>query len=230
MFELAEELQRLEDDNDLRVVVLRGAGREAFSGGFDIERIENDGAYVNNSFLSPIAYAADIIERFPRPVIAQIYGFCVGGALELATACDFRLAALDARLGITPAKLGIVYLPEPVRRFVDLVGPACAKDLFITGRLISGERAHQIGLVTEAAPADELDALVAKYVDEIRQNAPLSVRAAKETVYRLTTFPRLTEDETRYFYGLRRKSLDSADLREGREAFAQRRKPVFRGE
>lgn len=229
MFELAEVFQGLKRDDGVRVVVIRGAGTEAFSGGFDIGRIGQRESYINDSFLSPVAYACDIIEQYPYPVVAMIYGFCVGGALELATACDFRIAADTARLGITPAKLGIVYLPEPVRRFVELIGAAHTKELFITGRLVTAQRALQMGLVNEMVSAAEMEEYTRQFAQEIAANAPLSVKAAKETVNRLISFPRLTPQDTEHFRELRRLAMDSEDLKEGRRAFAERRKPEFKG-
>ena len=229
MFELAELLQGLKDDDRVRVVVIRGAGTEAFSAGFDIGRIGQRQTYINDSFLSPVAYACEVIEQYPYPVIAMVYGFCVGGALELATACDFRIAADTARLGITPSKLGIVYLPEPVRRFVELVGAAHTKELFITGRLVTAERALQMGLVNEVVPATQLEEYTYTLAVEIAHNAPLSVKAAKETVNRLIGFPRLTPQDVEHFRELRRLAMESEDLKEGRRAFAEKRRPVFRG-
>jgi len=149
---LAGALTGLWDDPDVRCIVLRGTGEHAFSSGFDIGHIGLDGLLPGENdppMRDPHKWPKDAITLCPHPIIAMIHGYCVGVGLELAVACDLRIAADTARLGITPAKLGIAYGRDPIREFVKLIGPAFTKELFITGRLVNAQRAYGMGLVTK---------------------------------------------------------------------------------
>lgn len=170
-----------------------------------------------------------MIEEYPYPVIAMIYGYCVGGGLELAVACDLRIAADTAKLGITPAKLGIVYLPTPLRRFLDVIGAAYTKELFFTGRLIDAHRAKEMGLVNQVVPEEELERYTYELAREIGENAPLSLKGIKLAITKLTGFERLSPEDAAYLEELRQRAMESEDLKEGRRAFQERRKPVFKG-
>lgn len=222
---------RLKDDPEVRVVVIRGAGEKAFSAGFDIGRIEGvrEQSQEEKTHEHPLDYPMEAITAYPFPVIAMIYGFCAGAGLELASTCDLRLAAQNARLGITPAKLGIVYAYAGVQRVVNVVGVAGAKELFFTGRLIDAQRARQIGLVDWVVPEEELTTVTYDLAREIASNAPLSVSAAKITINKLTKPRPLSPDDEAELMGLWAKAMQSEDLQEGQRAFMEKRKPVFRG-
>ncbi|MBI4201398.1 MAG: enoyl-CoA hydratase/isomerase family protein [Chloroflexi bacterium] len=229
---LTTALTDLRNDPEVRCVVLRGTGENAFSAGFDIGRIGQDAPQPGGNFgESQDRYRSvkEAINLFPYPVIAMIYGYCVGGGLELAVACDMRVAADNARLGITPAKLGIVYGYEPIRAFVQLVGPAFARELFYTGRLVDAQRACAMGLVNCVVPTRELETYTYALAEEIAANAPRSVRAAKTMVNRILSEKPITLEEDAIFAKMRDTAADSEDLREGRQAFLEKRKPHFTG-
>ena len=158
LLKLGNTLNSLKEQGEIRVVVIRGAGEQAFSSGYDIGRIPSGGTQETTSRRqNPLEYSMDSILSFPYPIIAMIHGFAVGAGLELAVTCDLRLAADTARLGMTPAKLGVVYSHTGIRKFLDLVGVAPTKELFYTGRLIDAQRAKEIGLVDHVVPAQGLD-------------------------------------------------------------------------
>ena len=222
----------LRDDPETRCVVLRGAGESAFSAGFDIGRIgqdaprpgEND-PRVADSYLGP----KTAMHLYPYPIIAMIHGYCVGGGLDLAVACDLRIAADTARLGITPAKLGIVYNYDPIRAFVDLVGPGYAKELFCLGRLVDAQRALTMGLVNYVLPEAELELFTYALAEEIAGNAPLPVQAAKTIINRTVSDRPITPEDEAAFARVREAAAVSEDLREGRQAFLEKRAPRFQG-
>lgn len=228
MLELIETLGELTREDEVRVVIIRGAG-DAFSAGFDISRIESPPSYGGEVYARPVHRAVAAMEEFPYPIVAMIGGWAVGGGLELAVGCDLRIAADTARLGITPAKLGVVYGVEPLRRFLDLIGSGYTKELFFTGRLIEAQRAWEMGLVHQVVPADKLEEATYQLAEEIAANAPLPLRAIKLAVTKLTGFSRLSPEDEKFFADLRVRSLASEDLQEGRKAFQERRKPRFTG-
>lgn len=228
MARLAEGLSALREDDEVRAVVLRGAGTAAFSAGFDIGRIgglpQEAGPPAN-----PLEYGLEAIASYPYPVIAMVYGYALGGGCHLAAACDLCLAADSAVFGMTPAKLGLVYPLEGFQFFVDRVGPAYAKELFLTARQISAQRAKEMGLVHQVVPEAELEDTVYTLAGELaEENAPLAVRGAKLIIDRLAA-GRLTEAEEREFRTLMARAFASEDAREARAAFKEKRKPQFRG-
>ena len=230
--QIADNLDNLRH-TDVRCVILRGVGERAFCAGFDINLIGQTGARQNvnadPSVDDPYKRPEEAIINFPYPVIAMIYGFCVGGGLEIAVTCDMRIAADNARLGITPAKLGIVYQHEPMRMFVNLIGPSYTKELFATGRLVEAPRAHTMGLVNNIIPAEQLEEYTYGLAREIAANAPLSVQAAKSIVNRLSDHTPMKSVEISRFQEMRKVGAASKDLIEGRKAFLENRKPEFTG-
>jgi enoyl-CoA hydratase/carnithine racemase len=215
----------------VRCLVLRGAGDEAFSSGFDLAEM----ALTSRRGERPdeaVERAADALSAVPCPTLAFLNGFAFGGGFELAVACDLRVARAGVRLAMTPAKLGVVYPEGGLRRFADLVGAARTRELFFTGRAIDAETALGWGLVNRVAPAarGEDDALA--LAAEIAANAPLAVRGMKRILRLLEgTHERgLSDAERGEIADLRRSAFESADLREGRRAFEERRAPRFRGE
>jgi enoyl-CoA hydratase/carnithine racemase len=226
--ELRQAFRDLAVDATVRAVLLRGAGEEAFSSGYDIGSVGRSGPGGDGEAEAhPFFEALEALEGVPVPVIAVIHGYAVGGGCELAASCDLRLAADSARLGMPPAKLGVMYRFEGLVKFVRLIGPAHTKELFYTGRLIEARRAAEIGLVNHVIPAAELWPFAVEMAEQIAANAPLSVRGAKLSVDR-TAAPwaaveRADLDE------LRARCYASEDLAEGKRAFAERRKPAFKG-
>jgi enoyl-CoA hydratase/carnithine racemase len=215
----------------VRCLVLRGAGDEAFSSGFDIAEM----ALTSGRGERPdeaVERVADALDALPCPTLAYLNGLAFGGGLELAVACDLRVARAGVKLAMTPAKLGVVYPEGGLRRFADLVGTARTRELFFTGRAIDADTALAWGLVNRVAPAASAEAEALALAAEIADNAPLAVRGMKR-ILRLLEETRergLSPSEREEISELRRRAFESADLREGRRAWQERRPPRFRGE
>jgi enoyl-CoA hydratase/carnithine racemase len=215
----------------VRCLVLRGAGGDAFSSGFDLDEM----ALTSRRGERPdeaVERTGDALAAVPCPTVAFLNGNAFGGAFELAVTCDLRVARAGVKLAMTPAKLGVVYPEDGLRRFADLVGSARARELFFTGRPIDAETAHAWGLVNRVAPAAEAEADALALAGEIAENAPLAVRGMKRILRLLEgTHERgLSDGERAEIAGLRRAAFESADLREGRRAWEERRPPRFKGE
>jgi enoyl-CoA hydratase/carnithine racemase len=215
----------------VRCLVLRGAGGEAFSSGFDLAEMALTSARGERPD-EAVERVADALSAVPCPTLAFLNGFAFGGGFELAVACDLRVARAGVRVAMTPAKLGVVYPEGGLRRFLDLVGAARTRELFFTGRAIDAETALAWGLVNRLAPADRAEADALGLADEIAANAPIAVRGMKRILRLLEgTHERgLTGGERGEIADLRRRAFESADLREGRRAFEERRAPRFRGD
>ena len=229
LLQLGDTLNSLRDDGETRAVVIRGTGDKAFSSGYDISRIGDGSPEPPGPRHNPMEYGLGSIASFPYPVIAMIYGYAVGGGLELAVTCDLRLAADTARLGITPAKLGVVYGAAGIQRFLNVVGVAQTKELFYTGRLVDAQRASQIGLVDHVYPADELATATYELAREIAGNAPLTVSGVKTTVSNLLGYQRLSPEDEAEVGRLQAEAYRSEDLKEGQRAFMEKRRPRFTG-
>src|SRR5580658_7948556 len=171
-------------DNDVRVVVLTGAGGKAFVSGADISKFGSERATLEGvrayNVKSDAAYSS--IAEFPKPTIAMISGYCIGGGLGLATCCDLRICTDNSRFAVPAAKLGLGYGYNGLKRLVDIVGPAFAKEIFYTARQCDAQEAATMGLVNRIVPKDELETYVKSVTDMICANAPLTIKAVKYTV------------------------------------------------
>lgn len=217
-------LGRLADDPGVRVLVVTGSGG-TFSAGADIAELlevyadpDRADAYHRDNVAAEEALAA-----FPRPTLAVVRGAAVGGGCQLAVACDLRFAAADARLGITPAKLGVVYPAVPTARLTRLVGPARAKYLLYSADLVDGANARLLGLVEEAVPAEELEARALRYARTVAARSPQTLGAVKDVVDAVTR----GGDPQAAVEPWERKSRHAPDVREGLAAFLERRPPRF---
>jgi enoyl-CoA hydratase len=215
----------------VRCVVLRGTGADAFSSGFDIAEMGLTSRRGDRPD-EAVERAADALAALPCPTLAFLNGFAFGGGFELAVTCDLRVARAGIRVAMTPAKLGVVYPEGGLRRFADLVGSARAREMFFTGRPIDAETALAWGLVNRVVPAEAAEAEALALAEEIASNAPLAVRGMKRILRLLegTHERNLSDEERAEIADLRRRAFESADLREGRRAFEERRPPRFRGE
>ncbi len=222
---LAGHLRTLE----ARCLVLRGTGA-VFSAGYDIGNLQGQSFEESAERLvaHPFHDALEALEAYEFPVLAAVNGHAIGGGLELAVTCDIRLAAQGIKLGMPPAKLGLIYSHTGLRKFIDLCGPANTAELFYVGRNVDAERAERMGLVNEVVEPDELDERVLDLAAEIAANAPLSLAGNKRALRALRSQP-LPEEVERELIELRESCFRSEDFREGVRAFAEKRRPVWRG-
>lgn len=222
-------LRAAQDDDRVRLVVFSGAGGKAFVSGADISQFEDMRA-AKEAVTRYEAMAEESlmsIHDFPKPTLAFIRGYCIGGGVNVAISCDIRIATADSVFAIPAARLGLGYRYSAMKNLVDLVGPGVAKDLFFTARRIDGTEAHRVGLVSRVCPPDGLDALLAEYTGAIAENAPLTIAAAK-AITREILKPS-TDLDQELCGRLIRGCFESADYAEGRTAFMQKRKPAFVG-
>jgi enoyl-CoA hydratase/carnithine racemase len=227
---LATTLPELDRGIEVRCVIVTGKG-DAFSAGYDIGGIPEESFTEDAEALvaHPFHAAMEAVSAHPYPVVAAINGHCLGGGLELAVRCDLRVCAASARLGMPPAKLGLIYGHTGLERFIDVIGVAHTKQLFLTGRNLDAERAERIGLVNEVVADDEVEPSALALASEIAGNAPLSLKGNKRAIETLARFQRLTEEQERELVELRRSCFASEDFREGIRAFAERRPPRWQG-
>ena len=222
-------LSSFQDDDRVRVVVLSGAGGKAFVSGADISKFEKE----RNSAVQVAAYQAatarfySSVFNFPKPTIAYIQGYCIGGGMALAVACDLRLCEDKSRFAVPAAKLGLGYGFDGVARLSALVGPSMVKEIFFTARQFNAQEAYDMGLVNRVLPAHMLPAYAEDYSRRIAENAPLTVGSIKAITQDLQK-PESERDLDR-LAAMVKACFDSDDYKEGRKAFMEKRKPQFKG-
>ena len=226
--QLGAMLTELRDRPDLRVVVLRGAGERAFCTGADLKERAGLSPDERGAHTALIMSAAETLAALPVPTIAAVRGFALAGGLELALACDIRLAANDAVFGLTEVRIGIFPGAGGPVRLPRVVGPGKAREMIFSGRRIDAAEAVACGLVERVVPVDDFDRTVMGLAGEIRDAAPLAVRAVKRVLDRSLDLP--LPDALAYAETLRRPLDATRDYSEGLAAFAARRKPRFTGE
>ena len=228
---ITETLPRLDRGIETRCLLITGAP-PVFSAGYDIaaipvETFERDAEAL---VAHPFHAAMEALAKYPWPTVAAINGHCLGGGLELAITCDLRICAAGAKLGMPPAKLGLVYGHTGLRKFLDTVGLARTKELFLTGRNFEAERAEEMGLVHEVVPAERLEDAAVELAAAVAANAPLSMRGNKQAIEILNQNQSLSEQQEAALIALRESCFGSEDFREGISAFAEKRKPEWRGQ
>jgi enoyl-CoA hydratase len=226
---LGHALVELRDDPDVRVVIMVGAGDKAFVSGADISQFEKTrhNAEASEEYSRRSAAQRALLADYPKPTIACIRGFCLGGGMQLAMLADIRIAAEDSQFGIPAAKLGIAYGYDGLKHLVSLVGPSWARLLMYTGMRIDASEAVRIGLVDRMAPDAQLWSAANEIARTISGNAPLAIQAAKITIAQVLKDPDKRDMNAIRQIGI--ACMDSEDFREGRRAFMEKRKPQFKG-
>lgn len=219
-------LGELDADATVKLVVIRGAGSEAFAAGADISEFGAVRANADSArrYNARVVAAEGALAGLSKPTIAMVHGHCVGGGVGLALACDLRFADDRAQLAIPTAKLGLVYGFDATRRLVDLVGPARAKLILMSGDPLDAGRAHELGLFDVIAAAGELAAVTYGFAERLCTRAQFSVRAVKQIVSRIVTGQTEEDDAMRE---LRTAAFDTDDYAEGVRAFIEKRPPAF---
>lgn len=222
-------LTELRDNPEVRVVILTGAGDKAFVSGADISQFEKSrhNAEASEEYSKKSAAQRALLADYPKPTIACIRGYCLGGGMQVAMLADIRIAAEDSQFGIPAARLGIAYGYDGLRNLVSLVGPSWARLLMYTGMRIDSKEALRIGLVDRVIPTDELLGEAMQLATTIATNAPLAIKAAKITIAQVLKDPTDRDMDAIRQIGI--DCMNSEDFREGRQAFMEKRKPQFKG-
>lgn len=216
-------------DPDIRVVIVKGAGEKAFVAGADISQFKEKrtGAEAVAAYNVAGENAHKALQDCPKPTIAMIRGYCIGGGAAVALDCDIRIAAEDARFAIPAGKLGLGYRFPGIKRLADVVGPAFAAEIFFTARQFNAAEAFQMNLVNRVVPVAELEIYTLDYASTITNNAPLTLAAVKRSIIECLKNPAERDLD------LCQKMVDacfaSEDYKEGQTAFMEKRKPVFKG-
>lgn len=220
---------QLDADPEVRVVILRGEGEKAFAVGMDISEFEKSRTTLEQvaAFDTLIDKALHALQVSPKPVIAMIRGFCMGGGVEISLACDLRYCSDNVQMAIPAARLGLGYGIDGTKRLVETVGHANAREIFFTGRRYNATEAYSIGLVHRVLPVAELEAFVRMTAGGMAENAPLTIAASKILIEEFVR-PDGESDLARGLAAIERCAA-SEDYQEGRKAFMEKRKPDFRG-
>jgi enoyl-CoA hydratase len=229
---LAIRLEELQKDNKIRCVIIKGEGDKAFSAGMDLTSIPSgvpDKLLKQIEAKGPLQVACEAVEATSMPVIAMIRGYALGGGCELSMACDLRVGSENSRIGMPPARLGIVYPPEGLSRFIRNIGLANAKKVFLTARYFPAAEAYEIGLLNFIVPDEELESFTMELAEEVAGRAPLSLAGIKRAMNILSKYEPPYQEEENEINELIAKSLASEDTAEAMAAFREKRDPEFKG-
>jgi len=229
---LLKTLGDLAGDDKVRALVIRGSGEQAFCSGFDIRSLPtrlSDNVKDKLKTLNPVEALFNAVINFPCPVIAMITGVAFGAGCELSICCDIRIGVETARMGMPPAKLGIVYPWKGLQRFIQTIGLNSTREIFFTGRTYQGQRLKELGLLDYLIPADEVESYTFQLAGEIAANAPLALRGTKRVINLILQSYALDESSTVEAESITEAAFLSEDLKEGQSAFFEKRSPRFRG-
>jgi enoyl-CoA hydratase len=229
---LGSTLKELAEDDAIRTVILRGAGDEAFCSGFDIGSLPTQSEADADQRLKSLDQVESLLQRlvsFPYPVIAMLNGFAFGLGCELSMCCDIRIGAEDIRMGMPPARLGLVYPWTGLLRFIQRIGLQSTKEIFFTGHTYTGRRIKELGLVDYLVPGGDLEEFTYATAKEIAGNAPLALKGIKKVINLLMKPSRLDKTQSGEAQAIFRAALLSEDMQEGQAAFLEKRKPQFKG-
>ena len=224
---LGEALEEFAANSLIRCVMIKGTGNKAFSAGADISEFEENRSdsedirlYENTS-----KNTMSLLKEFPKPTVASINGYCIGGGLALALCCDIRIASVNSTFGIPAAKLGLAYGFNGIKLLTSIVGPAKAKYIFFTARKFDALQAKEFGILEEVYSIKDLDLKTKQLIENIALNAPLTIKSAKMAIDSELNDKKAFEECLK----AEQDCFDSDDYAEGRAAFAEKRKPVFKG-
>ena len=229
--EILDTLRDTVSGADARCIVITGDG-PVFSAGYDIGNFseESFSDAAEKLVAHPFTEAIEAVEAYPYPVIAAVNGHAIGGGLELAVTCDMRIAARGVRMGMPPAKIGLIYGHTGLRRFIEVCGLPNTNELFYVGRNVDADRAYEMGLVNRVVEPDDLDDAVLAVAAEIAANSPLSLSGNKRIIRTLRAMPGdLPDDVERELVELRESCFRTEDFREGIRAFGEKRQPDWKG-
>ena len=228
LLELQEALKECWFSKEVRVIIVTGAGDKAFCAGADLKEREKMTEVEVKNYIKTIRDTFSMFEDIPKPTICAINGYAFGGGLEMALACDIRIAADTAKIGLTETSLAIIPGAGGTQRLPRIVGKAKAKELIFTARRIDAQEAYRIGLVNEVVPKEKLLDRAFELANEIAQNGPLAVEAAKFAINKGSEVDIKTglEIESKAYDTL----IPTRDRREGLLAFKEKRKPRYIGE
>lgn len=234
LHDLASALTSLASDKEIHCVVLRGAGTKAFSVGMDLTAMSVSTPEENQRLISaggPLRRAIEAVEAFPFPVVAMVQGYGVGAACELALSCDLRTGCGQTRMGMPPARLGIVYPPEGLERFVRKLGLATAQRFFLTARYFEADELYAMGML-DFLCGDELEGFTMELARNVASNAPMSMTAHKKILQAIARAQGacLGEDGRAEANELVAEAMRSSDAEEGILAFLEKRRPDFSGQ
>ena len=227
--ELKQALDEFSREDTVRTVVIRGIGDKAFCAGYDLGKLGSSASDQEVTDPNIFEHAMEAILHYPYPTIAMMNGYAFGGGCDLAISCDIRIAVDNVRLGMVPAKLGVVYAASGLQRFVRAVGLANAKELFFTGRTFDAVRLKEMGLVHYLVDPAELESFTYEMAYEMAGNAPLALKGIKRTLNMIAESEKLPEEAIKENRQLMAQAFGSEDLKEGQSAFFEKRKPVFKG-
>ena len=229
---LLDTFEELAADDTVRAIVIRGVGDQAFCSGYDIRSLptrENDDVREKLKTLHPVESLFNKIIDYPFPVIAMINGVAFGAGCELSACCDIRIGADHTRMGMPPAKLGLAYPWTGLQRFIRVLGLRNTREIFYTARTYEGKRLKELGLVDYLLPAKDLETFTYQMAEEIAANAPLAVKGTKRILNLLLNFSQPPEHCQKEAEAITEAAFLSEDLKEGRLAFLEKRKPKFTG-